>query len=43
MADGIVRVLTPLVLGDPSRIRAEVQPQPDAPAGGMVTIAATLK
>jgi hypothetical protein len=43
MADGIVRALTPLVMGDPARIRAEVQPQPDAPAGGMVSIASTLK
>jgi hypothetical protein len=43
MADAIVRALQPLVMGDPTRLRAEALPQADAPAGGMVSIAATLR
>ena len=35
--------LQPLVLGDPARLRAEATAQADAPDGGAISIAATLK
>jgi hypothetical protein len=43
MADGIVRSLQSLVLGDPARLRAEAVAQADAPDGGAVIIATTSR
>lgn len=40
LADAVTRGLTPLLLGDPARLRPITQVQPDAPEAGTVMIAA---
>ena len=39
LAADVVRLLSPHLVGDPSRVRGEAMVQPDAPEGGTVTIA----
>jgi hypothetical protein len=38
LATGVVRDLTPLLLGNPSRLQTQVRVEPDASPAGMVQI-----
>src|SRR5262249_58444359 len=39
LSGGVAKALAPLLLGDPARVQAVTDVQPDAPAEGAVTIA----